>query len=259
MKVPKKKIREINLELIDISAEVDRFEIDPEKIVELAGSISEVGLLQPILLRPMLDRYELVAGHRRYLAVQRLEAVKIEAIVTEMSDEEASIIRATENLSRENLSPFEEAVVFGNLIEKYGMDYEGIGKRFGYKPGTVRRRMDLLKMAAVVQQAVHKGEINMSVAEELWPINNEEDLNYYLRFAIESGCTRATARGWCNDWKSSQRRNRDTGEEVPRDPGVNEPRPIYIGCDLCSGPMELGKEINLRVCVACNATIKANM
>ena len=259
MKIPKKKIVQVDLGRIDISSEVDRFEIDAELIVELATSISEVGLLQAILLRPMGDRYDLVAGHRRYLAVCSLDMTHIDAVISTMSEEEASIIRATENLNRVNLTPFEEAVVFGNLVEKYAMNHEQIGKKFGYKPGTVRRRMDLLKMAPVVQQAVHKGQINISVAEELWPIDNEEDLNYYLRFAIESGCTRDTARGWCNDWRLSQRRNKENSGEGGGERGVNEPRPIFIACDLCQGPIELGKEVMLRMCGTCNATIKQNM
>jgi len=259
MKSPKRKILEVPVELIDVSDEVDRISIDVEKISELAQSISEVGLLQPVLLRAVGERYEMIAGHRRWLAFKRLKLSVIDAVVRKMSDEEAAIVRATENLSRENLSPLEEAVIFENLTCKFGMGFEDIGKKFGYKPGTVRRRMDLLKMPEVLREAVHNKQIGVTVAEELWPIANEGDLNYYLMFAIESGCTATTARGWCKDWRDQKRREKDIDERGGGVVGVNEPRPVYLPCDLCSGPTVLGSEIVMRICPGCHATIKANM
>lgn len=259
MRKAKRTIKAVRLELIDVSGEIDRMDVDEAKIEELAGSIDEVGLLQPILLRPIGERYEIVAGRRRWQACQKLELDVIDAVVTKMDDEEAAIIRATENLARENLTPLEEAQIFSNLTGKYGLDSEDVGKRFGYKPGTVRRRLDLLKMPASLQTAVHNKEISVTVAEELWPISTEGDLNYYLGFAIESGCTRETARGWCKDWKNSQRRGKGASEGGNGPMAVGEPRPIYVACDLCVGPMEIGSETLLRLCKECYATIKANM
>jgi len=259
MKKPKRKISEIPLEMIDLSGEVDRLDVDPAKIEELMGSIGEVGLLQPILLRPIEERYEIVAGRRRWEACVKLELDVIDAVVTKMGDEEAAIIRATENLARENLTPLEEAQIFSNLIGRYDLDPEDVGKRFGYKPGTVRRRMDLLKMPAVLQTAVHKKQIGVTVAEELWPISSEGDLNYYLTFAIESGCTRDTARGWAKDWKDSERRKKDAGGGGSGPAAATEPRPVYVACDLCVGPMEIGTETVIRLCRECYATIKAHM
>lgn len=259
MKRPKRTIKSVRLELIDVSGEVDRMDVDEEKIEELAGSIDEVGLLQAILLRPLGERFEIVAGRRRWLACQKLELDVIDAVVTEMDDQEAAIIRATENLARENLTPLEEARIFASLTAKYKMATEDVGKRFGYKPGTVRRRLDLLKMPRALQTAVHKGQINVSVAEELWPIDSEGDLNYYLTHAIESGCTRETARGWCKDWKNSKRREGDARDGGSSPMAVGEPRPVYVPCDLCVGPMEIGSETVLRLCKECFQTIKAHM
>jgi len=259
MKKAKRKISELGVDVIDVSGEVDRMDVDSEKIEELAASIEEVGLLQPIIVRPVGERYEIVAGRRRYLAVSGLDAKTIEVIVREMSDQEAAIIRATENLSRENLTPLEEAAIFSNLLNKYNMEYEEIGEKFGYKAGTVRRRMDLLKMPEVLRAAVHKNKISVSVAEELWPISDEGDLHYYLTFAIESGCTKGTARGWCKDWKDQKRREKTPGEPGGTALAPMEPRPVYISCDLCVGPMVIGDETVMRVCKECFATIKANM
>lgn len=255
----KRKIAEILLVEIDEPSLVDRIEISPEGIAELAENISEIGLLQPVLLRPLKDRYEIVAGHRRFLACRKLGLSLIDAVVKEMTEQEAAIVRASENLARENLTPIEEAVIFGNLITNHKMSPEQVAKKFGYKPGTIRRRMDILKMPPPLQEAVHKKRISVTVAEELWPISDPSDLDYYLTFAIENGCTKETARGWCKEWKDSKRREKPAGDEGGQVFAPSEPRPVYVVCDLCTGPMEIGKETVLRVCPECYKLIKQNM
>lgn len=255
----KQKIAEILLISIDEPSVVDRMDIDPDKVRELAESISEIGLLQPILLRPAGERFEVVAGHRRFLACQRLGLSVINAVVKEMTDQDAAIIRASENLARENLTPLEESVIFSTLIDKHHMSLEEIAKKFGYKAGTIKRRLELIRMPPQLKQAVHEKRISVSVAEELWPVTDLTHLDYLLTFAIDGGCTRLVAREWCKDWRDGERRKKvDGGQTVP---GLspNEPRPVYIPCDLCTGPMEIGKETVLRICPDCYGTIKQNM
>lgn len=259
MKLPKRKITEVKLSKIFPPGTVDRMEIDPDKVSQLAESISEIGLLQPILIRPVADGFEIVAGHRRFLAHKKLGLSVIDAVIKEMTDTEAAIVRATENLARENLTPLEEAVIFNNLIAAHNMPVERVAKKFGYKPGTIRRRMDLLKMPPALQEAVHKKQISVTVAEELWPIADMGSLDYYLMFAIENGCTKETARGWCKEWRDSKRREGTSGGGGGTIFAPSEPRPVYVTCDLCIGPMEIGTEEILRVCPKCLELIKANM
>lgn len=259
MKTPKRKITEVLIRNIDPPSVVDRLEIDSEKVNELADSICEIGLLQPILLRSIGSRFEIVAGHRRFLAHVKLGVPKIDAVVKEMTDQEAAIIRATENLARENLTPFEEAVIFGNLIAVHKMSIDDVAKKFGFKAGTIRRRMDICKMPPELQDAVHKKRISVSVAEELWPIADKGDLDYYLSFALDHGCTKEVARTWCKDWRDAKRRKEAPGGDGGQIFAPSEPRPVFVACDLCVGPMEIGKEVVLRVCQGCFATIKQNM
>lgn len=258
-KILKRKITEILLISIDEPSVIDRMEIDPEKVAELSDSISEVGLLQPVLLRPVGDRYEIVAGHRRFLACQRLGLPKIDAVVKEMDDREAAIIRASENLARENLTPLEEATIFSNLRLKHGMKLEQIAKKFGYKAGTIKRRLELTKMPPQLQKAVHEKRISVSVAEELWPVSDITHLDYLLSYAVDGGCTREVARQWCKDWKDAERRKKSAGDEGGQVFSPSEPRPVYVTCDLCVGPMEVGKETVLRICQDCLKIIKQNM
>ncbi len=255
----KDKIVEVDLALLDEPIGVVRMEIDPDIISELAQSISEIGLLQNILVRPVKERFEVVFGHRRFLAHKLLALDKIRAAVKVMTDQEAAIARATENLSRENLSPLEEAATFKDLLETHKMSYEQVGKKVGKSPGLVKRRLDLLKMPVPLQKAVHAKRISISVAEELWPISDPAILDYYLGFALEGGCTKEVARQWCKDWKDSRRRDNAAGVPGSQAPAPNEPRPVYVACDLCAGAMEIGTETVFRTCPVCTKTIKENM
>jgi len=259
MKTVKDKIVLVDLSLIDEPKGIIRMEIDPDIISELAQSISEIGLLQNILVRPVKERFEVVFGHRRYLAHKLLALDKIRAAVKVMTDQEAAVARATENLSRENLSPIEEAATFKDLLETHKMSYEQVGKKVGKSPGLVKRRLDLLKMPVPLQKAVHAKRISIAVAEDLWPISDPTALDYYLGFALDGGCTSVIARQWCKDWRDAQRRGKTGAGGGVEALAPNEPRPVYVACDLCSGAMEIGTETVFRTCPICTKTIKDNM
>ena len=258
-KVSNDKIAEVDLKLIDEPKAVARMEIDPASVEELAKSISEIGLLQPIVLREDGGRYEIIAGHRRFLAHRKLEFLTVKAIVKTMSDQEAIIARATENLARVDLTPLEEASIYADLINVHAMSLEQVAQKMGKTPGTIKRRMDLLKMSPQLQRAVHKGQVSMSAAEELWPISNETDLEYYLLFAIENGCTKEVARQWCKQWKDTQRHQSEPGDGGGGPTSPFEPRPYYVACDLCDGPGELDKMVRMTICPECHKIIKQNM
>jgi len=255
----KQKITEVDLSLIDEPKAVARMEISPEYISELAQSISEQGLLQPILLRPDGERYEIVAGHCRFLAHKKLELQSIRAIVRTMTDQQAALARATENLGRFDLSPIEEAATYAQLIEVYGMTADQIAEKVGKSTTLIKRRVDLLRMPPQLQKAVHEKAISISVAEELWAIRDETQLNYYLSFALDGGCTQAVARGWAKDWADTVRRVSAGTVEGGGIPSPMEPRICYLSCDLCQGPVELGKDKLLRLCPACWDVVQKNM
>ncbi|MBA7472742.1 Nucleoid occlusion protein [subsurface metagenome] len=250
------KITEVDLSKIDEPKAIVRMEIDQERIAELAKSISEIGLLQAITVRPLGDRYEVVFGHRRYLACILLEKKTIRALVKSMTDQEAAVSRATENLARIDLTPIEEAATYRDLIDSYGISIDQVADRVGKTPHVVMRRMDLLKMPSALQKAVHSRLISMTVAEELWPIAEEGALNYYLTFAIENGVTREVARNWCREWRDSQRRKQSPGVESMSPGSPYEPRPNYVACDMCMLPTDLNGSIVYRICPECDGRIK---
>lgn len=256
---PTNPSKEIPLTLIDEPDGMARMEIDHDYIAELAQSIREIGQLQDILLAVKGKRFEIVAGHCRFLAHQKAGLTKIKAQVRKMTRKQIAVARVTENLARKNLTPIEEAANYKNLIDEHGISVNDVALKVGKSPGLVKRRMDLLKMPPELQEAVHKKRISISVAEELWPITDQASLSYYLSFALDGGCTKEVARSWCKDWRDSLRRAGSAGGESGRVLAPTEPRPVYVSCDLCSGPMEIGKETILRTCPDCFKIIKSNM
>jgi len=252
--------KDLSLDLIDEPRGILRMDIDPDDLNDLAQSISEIGLLQPILVAVQGDRFEIVFGHRRFLAVQKLGLSTIRAVVRPMTQQEIGIARATENISRADLTPIEEASTYQNLIDEYSFTLEQVAKKMGKTPGTIKRRIDLLRMPPSLQKAVHKKQISMTVAEELWSIRDESSLDYYLMFAIENGCTKEVARQWAKDWMDTQRRSQTPGAEGGRvDVSPYEPRPSYVPCDICSDPVDLNLTKFFRTCPECFSAIKKGM
>lgn len=251
--------RNVLLENIDPPTHVARFEVDPEKIQELADSIQAVGQLQPIELRPHDGRYEIVSGHRRFLATKLLGRKAIWAVVVERDDITCIIARATENLAREDLSPLEEAEIYRVLFDDQKMSIEEIGKRFGKSPGVVKRRLDLLKMPPQLQKAIHSRQISWSVGEELWRLVDLAAIDYYLGFAVDHGATKDVVRLWVHDHLKAKRTQENAGDGGGGFASPLENRPVYVSCDICHGPMEIGQETTLRCCGNCTALIKQAM
>jgi len=253
------KIKDLSLDLIDEPKGILRMEINVDDLDILAQSISEIGLLQPILVAVDGDRFEVVFGHRRYLATRRLGLATIKSIVRTMTQEEIGIARATENIARADLTPLEEALTYKNLIEQYNLSIEQVARKMGKAAGTIKRRMDILKMPPQLQKAVHSKSISITVAEQLWAISDLTDLDYYLTFALDGGCTKEVARSWAQDWRKKKRQEANPNPSGGQERAPSEPRPVYVSCDLCSGPMEIGQETVLRICPDCFKTVKQNM
>jgi len=252
----KDQYQEIPLAQIREPKGIIRLEIPEEKIIELAESIRHQGLLQPIVVRKVNDHYEIIAGHRRYLAFKYLTRHTISARIVQMDDMEVALARATENLTRQDLTPLEEGAIYKDLRDNHHLSYEEISKRMGKSPGVIKRRIDLLKMPPNLQKALHEGKITVGVAESLWSLHDEAAIDYYLQFAVEHGVTVAVANQWVKDYRDTKRREASNIEEGSPLPSPMEKRPVYVACDLCQGPMELGTETIIRACPDCANRIK---
>ena len=145
-----------------------RQHFDPIALKELADSIREHGLAQPITVRPFDDgRYQIVAGERRYRAMsQILQWERIPCLVKEMSDEQAEVIMGIENLQREDLLPMEEAEIYKRQVDK-GKSAREIAKLFGVSDTKVRSRLALLDLLPEFQRLVNQGALPLAHAERM--------------------------------------------------------------------------------------------
>lgn len=146
-----------------------------EELAELTESISEHGVLQPLLVRPLpMGGYQLIAGERRWRASRAAGLTEVPVIIKTLSDEEAAVISLIENLQRENLNPIEEAKGFEDLISNYGLTQEEAAKKVGKSRPAVANALRLLKLPDAVISMVSDGRLSTGHAKVLAGIEDEK-------------------------------------------------------------------------------------
>lgn len=147
---------------------------DDEALQELASSISQHGILQPIVLRKALNGYELVAGERRWRASKIAGMMDIPAIVKEYTDSEMIEIALIENIQRENLNAIEEALAYRRLMDELSLTQEEVGRKVGRSRSLVANMVRLLNLHPTVQEYVSRGTLSMGQARPLLALETSE-------------------------------------------------------------------------------------
>lgn len=164
-------IAELPIDSIVPDSSQPRKSFDKVKLQELANSIEEHGLLQPVLVRPISDgKYQLVHGERRFRACKLLGLETIRAEIRNLTDNETLEIQLVENLQREDLNPIEEAETFQRMIKELGYTHEEIAKKIGKSREYVTNKLRLLKLSASVKEALEDGKITEGHARVLIPL-----------------------------------------------------------------------------------------
>jgi ParB family transcriptional regulator, chromosome partitioning protein len=159
---------------------------DDEKIEELARTIHTHGVIQPIVLREFEDgKYEIIAGERRWRAMKSLGWDEVPAIINNLSDAETASVALIENLQREELSPIEEAIAYGKLLEIHSLTQEALAQRLGKGQSTVANKLRLLKLPQEVQDALLNKTISERHARSLIPLKDPEKQVQLLAEIIE--------------------------------------------------------------------------
>jgi len=247
------QIELIPMEKIDRPVKISRETIDPERVRELAESIREVGLLEPVILRRVNGRFETVAGDRRYLAHKLLGLKEIKAIVKDLDDRDTVVIRGIENLQRVNLRPSEEAQVYLLLKTEGGMSQKEICKRTGKSPMTVQRYLIFAALPVEIRAAVDAKQISLNTLETLLEIDDEESFKYYFQMAASNGVTAPVARMWVDDYQKTKQGTYYAEDGAVPDPNSGtESKPIFLTCEICHSAVELRKVRNIVSCPECN-------
>lgn len=162
---------------------------DERPLKELAVSIKEHGVIQPIIVRKVNDKYEIIAGERRYKASALAGLTKIPAIIRDLDDKETSKVALLENLQRKNLNPLEEAKTYQKILEIDEMTQEELAKTMGKSQSAVSNKIRLLSLSEEVQQALLKEEISERHARALLNVENKEEQNKLLKEIIDNKMT----------------------------------------------------------------------
>lgn len=170
-------VQPVKLNLLDIepNKEQARKYFDEAALSELADSIAQHGVLQPLLVRPILGGgYQLIAGERRWRASRIAGLTQVPVIIKDLNDDEAAVISLIENLQREDLNPVEEALGFSSLIKDFNLTQEDAAKRVGKSRPAVANALRLLKLPASVLELVRENKLSAGHARALAAIDDEK-------------------------------------------------------------------------------------
>ena len=230
-------VREVDIALIRPNPEQPRRHFDEEALAELALSIAERGLLQPILLRTADTGYEIVACERRWRAAQRAQLHKIPAIVRNFDDASSAEVALIENIQREDLNAIEEADGYRQLIQRHGHSQEGVAAIVHKSRSHVANLLRLLDLPPFVRDVLLRGDISMGHARA---IATSPDAEAIAREII------------ANDWTVRQAEARVRAGKPDRAVKAKPASPV--DADLVALERQLGDLLGLKVRVAHSAT-----
>ena len=182
----------VDLNNIKPNEKQPRKSFDDQKLEELAESIQEHGLIQPIILRQAEMGYEIVAGERRWRACRKAGLKEIPCIVKELTDEENMLVAIIENMQREDLNPIEEAEGLNQMISSFGLTQEEVSKSVGKSRPYITNALRLLKLPDEIRDYVSKGNLSTGHARAIAGIAEREKQIQLAQYVIEHDLSHIT-------------------------------------------------------------------
>ncbi len=190
-----------------------RKHFDESKLEELAASIKEKGVLEPLIVRRVDEGYELIVGERRWRAAQKAGLKEVPVLVHEAERAEALEISLTENLQRENLNPVEEAEGFKRLIDEFGLNQEKLAARMGKDRATIANALRLLKLPSDVIEQLIQNRITPGHARAILSLETKEKQRELCQRIIQQGLSVREAEALARQWSEKPKK---TGAEKKR-------------------------------------------
>ena len=176
----------LKLSMIDPKSDQPRKHFDKDALEELSASIKENGVLQPILVREYAeDRYQIIAGERRFRASKLAELDEIPAIILDKDDRKAAEIALIENIQREDLNPIEEAMAFKSLAEEYGLTQEELSEKVGKSRSAIANSTRLLDLPDEILEMVANGDISAGHGRTLLGVKNRDNMLLLANKTVE--------------------------------------------------------------------------
>jgi len=195
----------IALAKIDDPGRPMRTDLSRESVEELAKSIKQVGIIEPIVVRQRGDRFEVIAGHRRLVAAEVADLALIPCQIVTASDEQAEMMKIHENLYRLDVAPAQEAEHYDYLIKQLKLSPTRIAKLINKSESYVADRLNILNYAPALRECLDLGQINFTVAKEFNRLEDPTKLQQYLRYAMANGLTGRGAKQWVDEYYASKK------------------------------------------------------
>lgn len=184
-----RKVVELPLDDILPNRFQPRIKFNEDSIIELSESIKEHGVIQPIVVRPVGDKYEIIAGERRYKASCMAGLEKIPALITDLNDKDSAEVALIENVQRKDLTPIEEAISYKKILDMGYLTQEKLAEKLGKKQSTVANKLRLLNLDEDVQEAILEDKISERHARSILKLQNPADQKKVLKKIIDERLT----------------------------------------------------------------------
>lgn len=194
------KIQELFTDQIDDPKDAMRTELDRDALFDLAENIKANGLINPITVRPVGSRYEVVAGHRRLSACKIAGKIKIPCVVRELDDQQTFEVMAAENLERADVDPVDEAIFITKFQQQTGKSVEEIAKSIKRSVSYVQSRLAVGAMPEYMQHYLKTGELKLGVALALAQIDDERTCKLWTEIAVRDGANVRLAEHWLYEY-----------------------------------------------------------
>ena len=182
-------IQNVNIDYIIPNRFQPRLTFDEKSLNELASSIKEHGIIQPLVLRRLGDKYEIIAGERRYKAAQLAGLTEVPAIISNIDDNKSAEIALVENVQRRNLNSLEEAKSYKKILDKEGLTQDELAKKIGVSQSTIANKLRLLNLTSEAQDALMNDKISERHARSLLSVSDPEKQKALLNKVISERLT----------------------------------------------------------------------
>jgi ParB family chromosome partitioning protein len=217
----KNSIIEVSVESIKGNPDQPRKTFDEESLNELASSIREKGIIQPIIVEKSTEGYLIIAGERRFRASKIAGLKTIPVIIKDFSDNEKLEIALIENIQREDLNPIEEASAYRELMEKGNFNQESVALKVGKNRSTVANSLRLLKLPAEIRKSLAEGAISAGHARAILALNTEAQMKDLHRRIIDEGLSVREAEAYAPGRKDTKSGKSGTVQAAPSSGEMN--------------------------------------
>lgn len=250
-------VQDISIDLLREPIEPIRYSVDEEKLDDLARSLKKIGIIQPLVVEKVNDVYEIIAGHRRYLAAKRAGLGTLPCVVIEVGHSRQDLMKWHENVYREEVNPIEQARWLVYLMQNYGYSQKDLVEVTGLSTGSISWRLLILEGDPLVREALEDGQISISQAKELNLVDDPEIRHSFLKLTIENGASVKTLQMWrfeAEGQKAYRSAKYDTipQEEIAKAMKKPVTTDTYGGNGVSLFPVSQDPAVTGFTCIGCN-------